>query len=119
MKKVLIILLSLCLMGTAIAAAPSEGEAAEPEAAAAEQVIDLSGYDDDTLVALMKQVQGEIAARHIEKTAQLRAGTYIFGEDIPVGKYVLSVPGHTSSARISPSESTSSPKAPSQWTGEA
>ena len=90
MKKALIVLLSLCLMGTALAAAPSEGEAAEPEAAAVEQVIDLSGYDDDTLVALMKQVQGEIAARHIEKTAQLRAGTYIFGEDIPAGKYILS-----------------------------
>ena len=89
MKKALIVLLSLCLMGTAIAAAPSEDEAAEPEAASAEQIIDLSGYDDDTLVALLKQVQGEIVTRRIEKTAPLRAGTYIFGEDIPAGKYVL------------------------------
>ena len=90
MKKALIVLLSLCLMVTAIAAAPSGDEAAEPETEPAEQVIDLSGYDDDTLVALLKQVQGEIVDRHIEKTAPLHIGTYVFGEDIPVGKYILS-----------------------------
>ncbi len=89
MKKVWIILLSLCLMGTAVAAAPAEGETAEPEAAPVEEIIDLSGYDDDTLVALLDQVQSEIVARHIEKTALLRAGTYVFGEDIPAGKYIL------------------------------
>ena len=89
MKKVWIVLLSLCLMGTAIAAAPAEEEAAELKTEPVEQVIDLSGYDNDTLVALLKQVQGEIVARHIEKTASLRAGTYIFGEDIPAGKYIL------------------------------
>lgn len=89
MKKALIVLLSLCLMGTAVAAAPSEGETAEPDTAQVEEIIDLSGYDDDTLVALLAQVQSEIVARHIEKTAPLRAGTYVFGEDIPAGKYIL------------------------------
>ena len=89
MKKALIVLLSLCLMGSALAAAPSEDEAAEAAPEAVEQIIDLSGYDDDALVALLKQVQSEIVDRKIEKTAPLRAGTYVFGEDIPVGKYVL------------------------------
>ena len=89
MKKTLIVLLSLCLMGMAVAAAPSEGETAEPEAAPVEEVIDLSGYDDDTLVALLRQVQSEMVARQIEKTAALPAGTYVFGEDLPVGNYFL------------------------------
>lgn len=89
MKKILIVLLSLCLMGTAIAAAPSEDETAEQDTAPVEQIIDLSGYDDDTLVALLAQVQSEMVNRNIEKTALLRAGTYVFGEDIPVGKYIL------------------------------
>ena len=89
MKKTLIVLLSLCLMGTAVAAAPSEGETAEPDPASVGEIIDLSGYDDDTLVALLHQVQSEMVNRHIEKTAFLRAGTYVFGEDIPAGKYIL------------------------------
>lgn len=89
MKKALIVLLGLCLMVTALAAAPSEDEAAEAAPEAVEKVIDLSGYDDDTLVALLHQVQSEIVDRHIEKTALLRAGTYVFGEDIPAGKYIL------------------------------
>ncbi len=77
MRKALIVLLSLCLMGTVVAAAPVE------------EIIDLSGYDDDTLVALLDQVQSEIAARQIEKTAALPAGTYVFGKDLPVGNYFL------------------------------
>ena len=50
--------------------------------------IDLSGYDDAALVELMAQVQQEVAARNIEKTADLSAGTYIGGRDIPAGTYV-------------------------------
>ena len=88
MKKACIIILTVCLAATVLGAAPVR-DAAEAAAESVPQVIDLSGYEDGTLVDLMKQVQAEVAARHIEATAQLRAGTYVFGEDIPVGKYIL------------------------------
>ena len=51
--------------------------------------IDLSAYDDDVLLRLHAQVQTEIAARHILKSADLAVGTYIGGRDIPVGSYTL------------------------------
>lgn len=90
MKKLLMICLAACLALTALAAAPGgeAAEAAEPEESSAE-VIDLSGFEDEELVALLDQVQTEIVARNIEKTAQLPSGTYVFGKDIPVGKYLL------------------------------
>ena len=76
MKKGVLVLLVCCLLTVATPAACAEG-------------LDLSGYDDDGLLALLSQVQSEIVARHIEKTAQLPAGTYIGGRDIPAGAYVL------------------------------
>ena len=50
--------------------------------------LDLSGYDDTALVELLGQVQQEVADRHIEKTAELQAGDYIGGRDVPEGTYV-------------------------------
>ena len=56
----------------------------------AEGVLDLSSYSDSDLIALLAE---EIAARKIEKTAHLTAGTYIGGRDIPVGTYILAAAG--------------------------
>ena len=55
--------------------------------------VDLSSYSDNELLTLLGWVQGEIVARHIEKTAQLPTGTYVGGKDIPVGTYVLTAAG--------------------------
>ena len=85
MKKLCMILLTVCLMTTALAAAPGgEAQTDQPD-----QIIDLSGYEDEELVQLLAQVQAEVVARNIEKTASLPAGTYVFGQDIPAGKYLL------------------------------
>lgn len=59
----------------------------------AEGVLDLSSYSDSDLIALLAEVQEEIATRKIEKTAHLTAGTYIGGRDIPVGTYILAAAG--------------------------
>ena len=88
MKKLCIVCLVVFLAMSALGAAPVREEA-KATTENVPQVIDLSGYEDGTLIDLMKQVQAEIAARHIEATAQLRKGTYVFGQDIPVGTYVL------------------------------
>lgn len=50
--------------------------------------IDLSGLNDEEIVILMQRVQEEIVARHIEKTATMRSGSYIAGRDFPAGSYV-------------------------------
>lgn len=50
--------------------------------------IELASLNDEQLVALMERVQQEIVARHIEKTATMRRGSYIAGRDIPAGSYV-------------------------------
>ena len=50
--------------------------------------IDISTLNDDELVAFMAQVQEEIVARHIQRTANLAGGTYIAGKDIPAGSYI-------------------------------
>lgn len=50
--------------------------------------IELASLNDEQLVALMERVQEEIVARHIEKTATMRRGSYIAGRDIPAGSYV-------------------------------
>lgn len=57
-------------------------------------------YDNAELIALLDAVQAEIAARHIEKTAEIVAGTYIGGQDIPVGNYVLTSAGGEDDAGI-------------------
>ena len=81
MKKTLVLFLTVCLLAVPIAFA------------SAEDVTDLSSLNDEQLVALLAEVQNEIVARHIEKTASLPAGTYIGGRDIPIGSYVLTAAG--------------------------
>ena len=81
MKKTLALILTVCLL------------AVPAVYASAEDVTDLSSLNDEQLVALLAEVQNEIVARHIEKTASLTAGTYIGGRDVPVGSYVLTAAG--------------------------
>ncbi|MGN1021451.1 MAG: hypothetical protein ACI4O7_13890 [Aristaeellaceae bacterium] len=81
MKNILALLLTACLL------------AAPMTFASAEATVDLSCMEDEQLVALLAQVQREIVARHIGKTASLTAGTYIGGRDIPAGAYILSAAG--------------------------
>ena len=81
MKKFLTLILVACMMVLSSTVVLAEG------------VLDLSSYSDSDLIALLAEVQGEIAARKIEKTAHLTAGTYIGGRDIPVGTYILAAAG--------------------------
>ena len=53
------------------------------------EVIDLSEYSDEDLLAINVQVQAEIANRYLEKTASVTPGKYLVGSDIPAGKYIL------------------------------
>lgn len=55
--------------------------------------LSLTTYSDADLISLLEDVQSEIVARHIEKTALLKAGTYIGGRDIPAGNYILTSAG--------------------------
>lgn len=61
--------------------------------AMAEEPMDFASYGDADLLVLLADVQGEIAARKIEKTAHLTTGTYIGGRDIPAGSYILTTDG--------------------------
>ena len=81
MKKTLALILTVCLLAAPMAFA------------SAENTTDLSLLKDEQFVALLAEVQSEIVARHIEKTASLTAGTYIGGRDIPAGSYILSTAG--------------------------
>lgn len=74
MKKIVAVIMMVIMMGTASVVY------ADP--------IDLSGFDDTSLVELLGQVQQEIADRNIEKTADLATGKYIGGRDIPAGTYI-------------------------------
>ena len=58
-------------------------------AVSAESVLDLSGYSDEEIVALVEQAQTEMVNRGIQGTADLAAGRYVGGRDIPAGKYNL------------------------------
>ena len=88
MKKYCLIILAACLMLTLLAI-PAGAEAGEETEQPTAQVLDLSVYGDEELVNLLRQVQTEVADRGIEKTASIPAGTFVFGEDIPIGKYLL------------------------------
>lgn len=81
MKKTLALFLAVCLLAVSMTFASAENST------------DLSLLNDEQLVALLTEVQSEIVARHIEKTASLTAGTYIGGHDLPVGSYVLATAG--------------------------
>ena len=82
MKKVAIILLTVFLFTSIFAVVVLAEES---------QVIDLSEYDDETFIKLYEQVKDELVARHIEKTAHLKASPtpYVIGRDIPAGDYLL------------------------------
>ncbi len=82
MKRLLAFILTLCLL------------VASSTVAMAEETTDSSSYSDADLLVLLAEVQSEIAARKIEKTAHLTAGTYIGGRDIPVGSYILAAAGN-------------------------
>lgn len=51
--------------------------------------VDLSSMSDEEIVELLKQVNQEVVDRGIEKTAELPAGKYVGGKDIPVGAYTV------------------------------
>ena len=113
MKKMLMVFLAVCLMTASVAAAPADdADATEVESTAGEvvEIIDLSPFTDEEIVALLNQVQAEIAARNIEKTALLHAGTYIGGKDIPAGSYVLSSAGAEDQAGIVSLRSVNDPE---------
>lgn len=74
MRKLMAVLLALIIIACSSLALAEE--------------IDISTLNDDELVALMAQVQEEIVARHIQRTANLAGGTYIAGKDIPAGSYI-------------------------------
>lgn len=81
MKRMLVLILAVWLLAFPV------------QAGLAETTIDLSGYSDTELLELLYAVQSEVAVRKIEKTAELTAGTYIGGRDIPVGTYILNSAG--------------------------
>ena len=53
--------------------------------------VDLSSMTDSEIVALLDQVNQEIANRGINKTAKLPQGSYIGGRDLPAGRYILTI----------------------------
>ena len=57
--------------------------------AAFADVPDISGLTNDEVVELLGRVNQEIVTRGIEKTADLPAGRYTAGKDLPAGSYVL------------------------------
>jgi hypothetical protein len=75
-KTIVCGIMAALLMGTTITAQGME-------------MPDLSTCTDDEVIALLDNVQNEIADRKIERTATLEKGKYIGGKDIPAGDYVL------------------------------
>lgn len=57
--------------------------------AALADAIDLSALSNDEIVTLLDKVNAEVASRGINKTAKLPQGSYIGGQDLPVGKYIF------------------------------
>lgn len=74
---------------------PAEEPAEQPAAAPAPaqepvtEIIDLSGYTDDEIVMINRQVDAEIEKRGIVKSAVLQIGKYSVGDDLPAGSYLL------------------------------
>ena len=52
---------------------------------------DFSGYTDEELIELETALQKEKIDRGIAKSANVPAGTYIVGKDIPAGDYSVSI----------------------------
>ena len=76
MKKFLTLLLTLALLVLS-------------SAATAETAFDLTTLSDDALLALLADVQQEVANRRLNRSTRLLTGTYVGGVDIPVGTYLL------------------------------
>ena len=85
MKKVFLMSLALCLLLFSTLCAQAET---------------FSECSDEALLEQLDALQAEIAARHIEKTASLAAGTYVGGRDIPAGDYILASAGTEGDAGI-------------------
>ena len=81
MKRFVSFILTLCMVVLPMSVVLAENPAKE--------VLDLSGYSDEDIIAINAQVQAEIFNRHLEKTATLPEGNFTAGRDIPVGTYVL------------------------------
>lgn len=76
MKKVLALVLALTLFTVPLCTAAATGT-------------DLSGMTNEELTALKEQLDAEMMNRGMVKTAEIPAGDYIIGIDIPQGNYVL------------------------------
>ncbi len=50
---------------------------------------DLSDLTDDEIVELLGKVNEELVVRGIEKSAELPAGKYTGGRDLPAGSYII------------------------------
>ena len=57
--------------------------------AALADVPDLSGLTDDEIVELLGKVNEEMMSRGISKSAELPAGKYVGGKDLPAGAYII------------------------------
>ena len=49
---------------------------------------ELASLSDEELLELLARVNAEIVSRNLEKTAELRKGSYIAGRDLPCGTYI-------------------------------
>ena len=79
MKKVLGIVLVVMLVITGMAFAD-------------EQTIDISKWDNDSLLALGEAIENEVTIRGLNsKKTNILSGTLRVGTDIPAGQYVLSM----------------------------
>jgi len=79
MKKVLGIVLVVMLVITGMAFAD-------------EQTIDISKWDNDSLLALREAIENEVTIRGLNsKKTNILSGTLRVGTDIPAGQYVLSM----------------------------
>lgn len=79
MKKVLGIVLAVMLFITGIAFAD-------------EQTIDISKWDNDSLLALREAIENEVVIRGLSsKKTNILSGTLKVGTDIPAGQYILSM----------------------------
>lgn len=52
-------------------------------------VPDISGLTDDEIVELLEKVNDELVERGIERSAELPAGKYTGGKDLPAGSYII------------------------------
>lgn len=50
---------------------------------------DLSSMTDDEIVELLGLVQKELVSRGIQQSAELPAGKYVGGRDLPAGSYII------------------------------